>query len=585
MATLSEPMNADPSQHRQELTERLDTLRRNEAFCDVTVAVKGTEFKAHKVVLAAASPFFLSLLESNMRESNEQVIRIELEEATAPVMEDVLKYVYTGNVSVTEESGHNLIATADYLLLPGLKAVACIFLMDNVTIENCIFNYYFADKYQCVELKDKCCQMINSNFSVVMETDDFLKIDVKQVMEWVSSDDITVSAEEEVFKGIVKWVTHNKSERESDFPDLLHQIRLMFISHDFLVNELFREELITTNIDCLNFVLGSMKYILGPTCESGTKPPRKCLEMHTDVIFVCGGRKAMCYLPQQNMWYQMVDMILEHQNHAVVQYSDKVYIFDEKRLQPGKSPATEYYMSSSDSWSAMQTKFEYQEKISSLLVLNGSMYALTDDESEHESTVFIYHPRKNEWAIEKCSQCWGACGVTNDHHLYIIGGTKQGIAEITGTSKVVRFDGDEWEEVAALNEARHGAFGAAMNEKIYVAGGMQRKEQNCTVINTSEVFSPSTYEWELIPNLNVPRHSASMVCFKGALYVVGGFKDNRQQRELSVEMFDSETNEWKRKTTIPTSHESLEEKRKRYHYKACFATIHRDVLDKRRSLK
>ena len=139
---LSDPMKvkANPSKHRQELTGRLDALRRNETFCDVTVAVKGTELKAHKVLLAAASPFFLSLPESNMRESNEQVIRIELQEATAPVMEDVLKYIYIGNVSVTEESGHNLITTADYLLLPGLKAMACNFLKDNVTIKNCIFN-------------------------------------------------------------------------------------------------------------------------------------------------------------------------------------------------------------------------------------------------------------------------------------------------------------------------------------------------------------------------------------------------------------------------------------------------------------
>ena len=127
-AAVTQPMTADPSQHRQELIERLDTLRRNESFCDVTVAVKGKEFKAHKPVLAAVSPFFLSLLESDMRESNEQLIRIEFEEATAAVMEDVLKYIYTGNVSVTEESGHNLIATADYLLIPGLKTAACDFL-------------------------------------------------------------------------------------------------------------------------------------------------------------------------------------------------------------------------------------------------------------------------------------------------------------------------------------------------------------------------------------------------------------------------------------------------------------------------
>ena len=119
MAEVSYPMTADPSQHRQELIERLVALRRNESFCDVTVSVKGKEFKAHKPVLAAASPFFLSLLESDMRESKEQLIKIELEEATATVMEDVLRYIYTGNVSVTEESCHNLIATADYLLMSG----------------------------------------------------------------------------------------------------------------------------------------------------------------------------------------------------------------------------------------------------------------------------------------------------------------------------------------------------------------------------------------------------------------------------------------------------------------------------------
>jgi len=81
-----------------------------------------------------------------MREGNKQLIRIELEEATASVMEDMLKYVYTGNVSVTEDSGHNLIATADYLLLPGLKTAAFIFLKEKVTVENCVFSYYFADK-------------------------------------------------------------------------------------------------------------------------------------------------------------------------------------------------------------------------------------------------------------------------------------------------------------------------------------------------------------------------------------------------------------------------------------------------------
>ena len=180
---LAESLSADPSKHRQELLERLDILRNNDSFCDVTIAVEDKEFKAHRAVLAAASPFFLALLTSDMKESNEQLIKVDLEEATESVVEDALKYLYTGNVTIIEERAHNLLATANYLLLPGLKTMVSDFLEDRVTTQNCVFNYYFADKYECVELKAKCCELINSDFSVVMETGDFLNLDVKQVLE------------------------------------------------------------------------------------------------------------------------------------------------------------------------------------------------------------------------------------------------------------------------------------------------------------------------------------------------------------------------------------------------------------------
>ena len=47
-----------------------------------------------------------------------------------------------------------------------------------------------------------------------------------------------------------------RSERESCFPDLLRQVRLRSLSKDFLLKKLVKEDLVTTNIDCLNFVMG-----------------------------------------------------------------------------------------------------------------------------------------------------------------------------------------------------------------------------------------------------------------------------------------------------------------------------------------
>ena len=168
---------------------------------------------------------------------------------------------------------------------------------------------------------------------------------------------------------------------------------------------------------------------------------------------------------------------------------------------------------------------------------------------------------------------WGVCAISQGHHIYIIGGTNTEDDIAAGNTKVERFNprNESVEEVAPLNEARHDAFGAVMNDKIYVAGGIQMREQRCRLLNTCEVYDPSTNEWHLMAELCVPRHSASMVCFNGALYVIGGLKNTSNQvatRELSVEMFDSETSEWKEKSTILVGDESGDERDKQIHYKA-----------------
>ena len=579
MADLSQPMPSDPSKHCQELFYRLDALRRKESFFDVTVSVKDKEFKAHRLVLAAASPCFLSLLVSDMRQGKEQLfIRIELEEATVSVMEDVLKYIYTGNVAVTKDTAHDLVAAADYLLLPGLKTLACDFLKKSMTIENCIFNYYFADKYQCLEFMEESSEFINSHFSSVMKTEDFLKLDFEQVMKWVSSDYVTVSCEEEVFKGIVKWVTHKKSERESNFAELLSQVRLKSMSHDFLFNEFVDEKMVGENKETFSFVLRSMKCIFDPFWEGAAKPPRKCLEKYIDVIFVCGGRTALCYVPQDDVWYQLPDMFLEHQDHAVVQYRDKVCIFGGQRVGPGKCRVIEYFLSSTNCWGIVEGRHE-SDTCSCLSVLDGCIYALLGQD------IILYKLDESlcEAVVDPPTIRYGACLVSDKRHLYLVGGNFNFVPSRT----VERFDPvlATWEEVAAMNEARYNAFGAAMNGKIYIAGGLNISEgqYSYTVLKSCEVYDPSADEWQTISNLKVCRQAANMVCVQEALYVVGGFKDTRKlSRELSMEVFQLGAWEWKSKSTIPTNieNENPGDQNKKIHHKACPAVIHKSLLEK-----
>ena len=580
MEALCQPiLSADPSQCRQELVERLDILRKNENFCDVKVVVKDKEFNAHKVVLAAASPFFLTLLATDMRESKEQLIRIELEEATASVMEDVLQYVYTGNVSVTKESAYNLIATADYLLLPGLKTMVGRFLMTNLTTENCIFSYYFADKYQCVELREEAREVINSNFTAVVQTDDFLNLDIEQVMEWVSSDDVTVNAEEEVFKGIVKWVSHSKSEREVDFPGLLDQVRLVSIPHDFLLNELVKEELVAENTElCLNFVLEAMRVMVSANDGQVVQKPRKCLETLTDAIFVCGGKRSLCYFPKQNVWYKLLSMLQDHDvQHTPSQCRGKIYIPCQASEKLDGSHLMGCYTPTTNSWGTFQVPTTF----TCMAVLKGELYAVDNNWSFE---IYRCDPEKNVFneLKEPPTICYKSCVVSDEQHIYLVGGTKSFFGG-EPLSTTVRLDpsANEWEEVASINEARYSAFGAAMNGKVYIAGG---RTNQITIIGTCEIYTPLSNEWQvLLASLKVPRMLASMVCHEGTLYVLGGIRGRQgsEIRVLSVEVFDPEQNEWKEKSAIPVKcFETTEEEKKKNKFRACFASICKGVIDK-----
>ena len=419
-----------------------------------------------------------------------------------------------------------------------------------------------------------------------METEDFLKLDMKRVMEWVSSNDITVGAEEEVFKGIVKWVAHNKCEREEAFPELLHQVRLTSVSHDFLLNELIKEELITTNAKFgLNFVADAMKLVLNSIDGQVTQQPRKCLDTHVDGIFVCGGRKALCYFPQQNLWYRLANSTFDHQINSLAHCRGRIYVGS---IDTGFSDShvLEYYFPSTNSWGTVQRGKDVDKNFC-CRILRGDLYVI--NLSSSSGAIFRCDGETNSWnkvMDHPPTSPMNPCVVTGEHYLYKIGGLIGRFA----TSTTTRFDPNDHmcEEIAELNEARYNAFGAVMNDKVYVAGGCQSYDN---VLSSCEVYNPSTNEWQLMPSLNVPRFGASMVCFGEQLYVFGGQKESQfvkryYLREITIEELESEMKEWAEKSVIPVkSFESPEEQMEaEIRFQACSARLHKGVIDKLKPL-
>ena len=155
-----------------ELLKRLNLQRGQNYLCDITlVANGGKEFKAHRNLLSAASPFFERLLQSEMKEKEEGVIRFE--DISELILADVLEFIYTGSVEINETNASELIIAAEYLLIEGLKTKSGRFLeQQQMTSSNCISTLDFAEKYRCEELVINSTKFMLENFASVAESEE-----------------------------------------------------------------------------------------------------------------------------------------------------------------------------------------------------------------------------------------------------------------------------------------------------------------------------------------------------------------------------------------------------------------------------
>ena len=541
------------------------TVELGDQLCDVTVLTKDEkEFKAHRNVLSEASAYFSKLFQIDMKESREGNVR--LEEISGAVMEDVLEFIYKGSVEVTQENSEDLIAAANYFLIPGLKTVSGRFLERQITKSNCISTFYFAEMYQCGELITNTRKFIHANFASVAEMDEFLNLEAEEVERWISSDEISVAVEADVFKIVLKWIEQDKSERKGSFEQLFRHVRLAFLSCDFLL-DVVANELIEENSDCLKLISKALKLSSFLNEESGTHTPRKGLE--TRAIVACGGKYTLCYLPEKDEWKRLANG-LSKENGCLTKkfktYRDQLYAFQLDGRGERYDPVV-------NGWSTLDLSTTWSTK---LAVVSGEIFAIEENTSTEKSAVKRYDFERCSWETVLSSYepdyRTDSCVVAAGNYLYVCGGRLEGGA----VSKAERFDtvGNKWEEIANMQQKRGKPFGVASEGKIFVAGGLYLQ----THLKTFEMFNVSTNEWQFIGSLNVSRICGSMVCLKGTLFVLGGLDAGFESKELSVECYDPAENKWTEKTIIPVK--MICRKPSTPSFTGCVLKLSKGVLDK-----
>ncbi|XP_033123857.1 BTB/POZ domain-containing protein 9-like [Anneissia japonica] len=221
--------------HTNILSQDIGNLFSNEDYSDISLVVEQRIFPAHRVILAARCEYFRALLYGGMRESDPEVADIELKATSSQAFEALLKYIYTGKMSLMElkeDALLDILGLAHRYGFRELEDSISDYLHAILSIHNVCLIYNVATLYQLCALKETACTFMDRNASEVMTSETFLSLS-KEALKDVISRDSFYAREIEIFKAVMEW---KKANTDVDDKDVLGAIRLPLMDMSDLLN-------------------------------------------------------------------------------------------------------------------------------------------------------------------------------------------------------------------------------------------------------------------------------------------------------------------------------------------------------------
>uniref|UniRef100_T2MIA6 Kelch-like protein 2 n=1 Tax=Hydra vulgaris TaxID=6087 RepID=T2MIA6_HYDVU len=531
------------------LTKSFDILYamwKQNLLCDVTICVGNKSIEAHRAILASSSPYFYAMFTGEMSESKQNCI--VLKEVDAYALELLIGYCYSGEVQVTEENVQALLPAASLLQLTDVLAACCDFLKAKLHPTNCLGVMRFADVHNCKELVSAAHLYTEQFFSEVATSEEFLQLENHQLIDFISSDRLKVSSEENVFESVIAWISYNPSQRDQFLPDLMQHVRLPLLARDYLVDRVAAEPLIKKSFACKDFLIEAMKYHLLPRPQRlflQTPRTRSRIPGIPKILYVVGGQapKAIpsveCYDLQLERWYSAADMNSRRCRAGVAVLNGVIY------AAGGFNGAlrvrsVDSYNPQKDEWCSVAS-MEARRSTLGVAVLNGLLYAVGGfDGTTGLCSCEVYDPITNEWrllanmGVRRSSV---GVGVLNGY-IYAVGGYDGASRQCL--SSVEKYDPvkNEWQFVPDMTVRRSGPGVCVLGGFLYAVGGHDGPHVRKSV----EYYNPDAQKWVTVSDMSLARRNAGVAAVDGFLYVVGG--DDGTINLSSIEMYCFETDQW-----------------------------------------
>lgn len=146
---------------RQLELDVLEKLFNDKKFSDAQIIVGDRVFDVHKCVLDARSAYFSAMFSSEMKEKRENEVKIK--DVSHEVMQEVLRFIYTGRVDNLDALKTDLFVAADEYNIEALKALCERALIRDFKVDNILDMLVFAEQYSSNNLKAAAVRFFNAH--------------------------------------------------------------------------------------------------------------------------------------------------------------------------------------------------------------------------------------------------------------------------------------------------------------------------------------------------------------------------------------------------------------------------------------
>jgi len=141
----------------------------------------------------------------------------------------LVNYAYSGVIFIDEVNVQTLLETADLLQFQSAKSLCCDFIKEQLSTENCLDIFQFADVYHCDDVLSLSQGLFNKNWKKIVDSESFSSINYETFVKLISDDFLNVQQEADVITVIAKWILADQKKRADKLFSLFQHVRWPYV--------------------------------------------------------------------------------------------------------------------------------------------------------------------------------------------------------------------------------------------------------------------------------------------------------------------------------------------------------------------